>query len=339
MPREPFEISRVRVEPGTAQRVEIPVARLVTQTQLSLPVTVLHGKRDGPRLWLSAALHGDELNGTEIIRRVLKRIRPARLRGTVVAVPVVNVFGFLEQSRYLPDRRDLNRSFPGSARGSLAARLAHLFLTEIVGRCTHGIDLHTGSNNRINMPQTRADVDHPETRRCAEAFSAPLMIRAKTIPGSLREAARKRGIPIVVYEAGEPMRFDTRSISVGVSGVVRVMQELGMLRAPSRKAECRSITIRKTRWLRASRSGIVHLDVGLRDRVEADQVVAHMYDTFGDPISRLRSTLGGIVIGHTLNPLVNRGEAVIHVAEIGQAEPAPAPARKKPKRGARSRST
>ncbi len=313
--RDPFVISGVTVKAGSIARVEIPVARLVTQTQVSLPVTVLHGRKDGPRLWLSAAIHGDELNGTEIIRRVLKRVRVENLKGTIVAAPVVNVFGFIDQSRYLPDRRDLNRSFPGSARGSLAARLAHLFITEVVEQCTHGIDLHTGSNNRTNMPQIRADLKDPETRRCAQAFSAPLMIRSKSIKGTLRGAACKRGIPIILYEAGEPLRFDPPSIRVGVAGVIRVMQEIKMLGSPKKQHECRSLEVTSTKWIRASRSGIVHLDVGLQDRVQKGQHIADMHDTFGDVVARIKSTVSGIVIGHTTNPLVNRGEAVVHVAE------------------------
>ncbi|MFW6198438.1 MAG: M14 family metallopeptidase, partial [Acidobacteriota bacterium] len=165
---EVFEIGGERVAPGETRRLDLPVARLPTQQMLSLPVKVLHGSRPGPRLWLSAAIHGDEVNGVEIIRRVLDAVRPEELAGTVVAVPIVNVFGFVQQSRYLPDRRDLNRSFPGSRRGSLAARLARLFLTEVVERCSHGIDLHTGSLHRSNLPQVRGDLDDPETRRCAE---------------------------------------------------------------------------------------------------------------------------------------------------------------------------
>jgi len=314
--QSPFEIGGATVAPGETRRVELPVARLVTQTRLTLPIVVMHGKREGPRLWLSSAIHGDELNGTEIIRRVLGRVKVERLRGTLVAAPVVNVFGFLAQSRYLPDRRDLNRSFPGTARGSLAARLANLFVTEVVARCTHGIDLHTGSNNRINLPQIRANLDDPVVEHLARSFGAPLMIQAKDIAGSLRETAKKRGIPIIVYEAGEPMRFDENSIALGVVGIVRAMQALGMLRAPKRPPASKSVAVRTTRWLRAGRSGIVHLDVGLHARVEPNQVVAHMHDAIGEAVGEVRSPVPGVVIGHTNNPLVNRGEAVVHIAEI-----------------------
>lgn len=309
----PFEIGEHRVEPGTTARLEIPVMRLVTQGEISIPVVVVHGERPGPRLWLSAALHGDELNGTEIIRRVLARVRPSRLAGTLVAVPVVNVLGFVTQSRYLPDRRDLNRSFPGSARGSLASRMAHLFLTEVVDRCTHGIDLHTGSHHRENLPQVRGDLDNPDVRRCALAFGAPLMIHGTVIPGTLRDAAGKRGIPAIVYEAGEPMRFNQKAIALGEQGVLRVIQELGMLPAP-RRHRMASVEVRRTKWVRAHRSGIVELRAGLGDRVRKGQLLGVVRDSFGETVGDVKATHAGLVIGISNNPLLHRGEAVVHLA-------------------------
>jgi predicted deacylase len=314
-PNPDFEIAGVSVPSGARTQVEIPVARLVTQVLLSLPVIVLHGKKAGPRLWLSAAIHGDELNGTEIIRRVLARVRPERLRGTLVAAPVVNVFGFMEQSRYLPDRRDLNRSFPGSAKGSLAARLAHLFLREVVDRCTHGLDLHTGSNRRTNLPHLRCDLDDDETRACAEAFRAPVMIHGTQPHGSLREAAGKRGKIVLVYEAGEPHRFNTRAIGIGVAGTMRLLQHLGMLPAPKERRRGGSVEVRRTYWLRAPRSGIAQLHVRLGQQVaEGDKLVV-MHDTFGNVVARVKATGDGIVLGHTTTPLAHRGEAVVHIAE------------------------
>jgi len=315
-PVPPFTIGGRAVASDSVERIELPVAMLPTRTPLYLPVTVVHGRRPGPALWLSAALHGDELNGTEIIRRVLARVQPRRLRGTLVCVPVVNVYGFLLQSRYLPDRRDLNRSFPGSARGSIAGRLAHLFMTEIVGRCTHGIDLPTGSNHRVNLPQMRVNLDDEETRRLALAFGAPLAVHASTIRGSLRAAAGRLGLPILVYEAGEPQRFNRHAIPVGERGVLNVMKELGMLPTSRRARTHPTIEVRRTHWMRATRSGLVQIDRTLRDRVDKGDVVAVVRDSFGEEITRVKSRVRGIVIGHTLNPLAHRGEAIIHVAEI-----------------------
>jgi predicted deacylase len=200
----PVEVAGTTVAPGRRQLVEVPVARLPTATRLNLPIIVLNGLRPGPKLWLSAVVHGDELNGLEIIRRVLEVVRPRRLAGMLLAVPVVNVFGMVTETRYLPDRRDLNRSFPGSPKGSLAAQLANLFMTNVVAACDMGIDLHTGSDHRFNLPQIRGDLEDPTTLRLARAFGAPVSVHAPLRDGSLREACRRRGIPVVVYEGASP---------------------------------------------------------------------------------------------------------------------------------------
>ena len=204
----PFEIAGVVIKPGQRISLEIPVPSLYTHTELEMPVHVVHGRKSGPTLFLSGAVHGDEINGVEIIRRVLRTKSLARLHGTLLAIPVVNIFGFINQSRYLPDRRDLNRSFPGSESGSLAARIAHRFLNEIVARCTHGIDLHTGAIHRDNLPQVRAVLDDEETEKMARAFKPPVILNTSIVEGSLREAVEKLDIAVIVYEAGEALRFD-----------------------------------------------------------------------------------------------------------------------------------
>jgi predicted deacylase len=300
--------------PGQRRRIEIPVSRLPTQTLISLPVVVIHGSQPGPRLWLSAAIHGDEINGVDIIRQVLGIIKPKKLKGTLLAVPVVNVFGFIEQSRYLPDRRDLNRCFPGSPQGSLASRLAHLFMTEIVNHSTHGIDLHTAGQPRTNLPQIRANLDDPETYRCAKAFSAPLLLHANTRDGSLRQSASKKGIPVLLYEAGEALRFDTESIRIGVEGIFRVMATLEMYENPFFSSQTNSIEVRETKWVRAPISGIFHLQVKLGQTVEKRELLGFITDTFGDTNVKVRSPQAGIVIGHTQNPLVNQGDGIINLA-------------------------
>jgi predicted deacylase len=308
------EIAGRRVAAGERTRVEIPVARLPSGTAMSLLCEVVQGSRPGPRLWLSAALHGDEIVGVEIVRRLLESIDPRKLRGAVIAVPIVNVFGFITQSRYLPDRRDLNRCFPGSRSGSLASRLAHLFMTEIVQRSTHGIDLHSGSNHRTNIPQVRADLSDPETRRCAETFAAPVMINAQTRDGSLRQAAARLGKPVLVYEAGEPLRFDNHAIRLGVDGVLRVMTRLGMLR-PARRNRRPAVTeVASSSWVRARQSGVLRMQVELGELVRARQRLAVIGDVFGDEPLSIEAPFDGMIIGHTNNPLVYQGEAVVHVA-------------------------
>ncbi len=217
------------VPPGTRRIVDLPVANLYTHTSLNMPVQIVNGRRAGPTLFVTAAIHGDELNGVEIIRRLLQLKTLAILRGTLLAVPIVNVHGFLDQSRYLPDRRDLNRSFPGSAKGSIASRMAHTFLREIVSKAECGIDLHTGAINRSNFPQIRANLVDEATKEIAKVFGAPVVLDASIRDGSLRSCASDRGFPMLVYEAGEALRFDEMSIKAGLRGVLRVMRHLEML--------------------------------------------------------------------------------------------------------------
>ncbi|MDH3343556.1 MAG: succinylglutamate desuccinylase/aspartoacylase family protein, partial [Gammaproteobacteria bacterium] len=212
MINESLSINGITIAPGTRKTIDLPTGRLYTHTPMSVPVHVVSGKHAGPRLFVSAAIHGDEINGVEIIRRLLKLPALKRLHGTIIAVPIVNVHGLINHSRYLPDRRDLNRSFPGTEKGSLAARLAYLFMKEIVAKSTHGIDLHTGALHRNNLPQIRANMDDEETERLALAFNAPVIISSNLRDGSLRESAADYGIPMLLYEAGEALRFDEVSI-------------------------------------------------------------------------------------------------------------------------------
>jgi len=302
------------VRPGTADHFELPIGRLVTGTDMALPVRVVHGAEPGPTAWLNAAIHGDEVGGVEVITRVLAGLDPATVRGTLLAVPVVNVWGFVGGDRFLPDRRDLNRSFPGSPTGSLAAQIAHLFMTEVVDRCSVGIDLHTASDNRANLPQVRADLDDPETRRLAEAFGAPVMVHARNRAGTLRQAAGRRGATVLLYEGGEALRFDAAAISAGVDGVCRVLAAIGMVDGPTAPGQP-SVESRTTGWVRAGRSGILHLAVDLGDRLERRQVLGTIDDAFGNAVAAVRANRAGTVVGITRSPLVNRGDAVAHLAE------------------------
>jgi predicted deacylase len=316
MPRAPFGIGGATVRPGTRQDVEIPIARLVTGAEVSLPVLVLHGRTDGPTVWLSAAIHGDEVGGVEIIRTVLEILRPRRIKGTVIAVPIVNVHGFMNGDRYLPDRRDLNRSFPGSPRGSLASRIAHLMMTEVVAKCEVGIDLHTGSDHRSNLPQIRGDLDDPRTRELAYVFAAPVVYHARVRDGSLRHAASESGATVLLYEGGEAWRFDEWAISAGVAGVLRVLSALGMTEAmegdrPSVPAECR-----RSSWVRAGRTGILRIECELGAEVGVGDRLGLISDSFGKRLAVVKSTRRGIVIGRTEAPLVNRGDALVHIGEV-----------------------
>jgi hypothetical protein len=302
------------VAPGERARVDLPVALLPTHTPLHIPLQVINGARPGPHLWLSAAIHGDEINGVEIIREVLEKLSPSTLRGALIAAPIVNVFGFLQQSRYLPDRRDLNRSFPGSKSGSLAARLAHLFVTEVVEKCTHGIDLHTGSLEKSNLPQVRANLEDPETLRCALAFGAPVMIHSIVRNGSLRAVATKAGISVLVYEGGEARRFKRSAIDAGVAGVLGVMHAIGMIARRGRTRRTTRIT--SSAWVRARKAGLLRLDVDEGELLQEHQVLGRIADPFGAESTLLRAPFRGIVIGKANNPVVHGGDAVVHIGRM-----------------------
>lgn len=311
----PFLFRGTTVPPGTREGVGIPVARLTTGEWTHLLVEVGHGTRPGPCLWLSGAVHGDELDGIEIIRQVLERVDPSGLSGTVLAVPVVNVFGFASENRYLPDRRDLNRSFPGGARGSMASRLAKLFMDEIVARCQYGIDFHCGSHGRDNYPHVRGNLQDEDTRRLALAFGAPVCVDGAGPEGSLRRAAVKSGARVIVFEGGEAHRFTPPSIEVAVEGTLRVMEALGMIEGAAERPAAPSIETKKTRWVRAGRSGICRLWVDLGEEVEKGQTLGVIADILGQEPKGVVAGMDGIVIGRRINPLVHLGEAVVHVAE------------------------
>jgi predicted deacylase len=314
--REAFSVGGVEVAAGTRTAIDLPITDLSTHTPITMPVVVVHGKRPGPRLFVCAALHGDEINGVEIIRRLLQLSALKRLRGTLIAVPVVNVPGFLSLSRYLPDRRDLNRSFPGSARGSLASRLARLFIDEIVSQSTHGIDLHTGAIHRDNFPQVRGNLEDADTERMARAFGLPVVINTGYREGSLREAAAEIGVPVVVYEGGEALRFFEPTVRAGVKGIAGVMRALDMLpaRRGKKTSDWEPLIIRSSRWIRAPRSGLLRTTKSLGSQVRKDEALGMIADPFGQNEAEVISSAEGIIIGRTNLPLVHEGDGLFHVA-------------------------
>ncbi len=314
--RAPFEINGVTAPAGKFTQVELRVARLPTGMWLSLPIGVLHGKRPGPVIWLSSAIHGDELNGVPIIRHVLDRLDPKELSGTVLAVPVINVFGVVQDSRYLPDRRDLNRSFPGSKRGSSASQLAHLFMTEVVAKCSVGIDLHTGSGGRTNLPQIRCDLEDSETNRLAREFGAPVLVHARVRDGSLRAAATEMGKTVLLYEAGEANRFDADAIETGCAGVLRVMETLNMIPAGVATRGPVSRISRSSGWVRARRTGFCEMMVRLGADVEEGDTLAIIFGALGVTQMPVKAKSSGVVIGHVTSPIVHRGDAIAHVADV-----------------------
>lgn len=312
--KQTITIGGTTVNPGQRASIDLPIADLYTGTSLSMPVQVVNGRRPGPVMFVCAAIHGDELNGVEIIRRLLKRKLLRSIRGVLIAVPIVNVHGFLDQSRYLPDRRDLNRSFPGSAKGSIAARMANTFIAEIVSKAEYGIDLHTGAINRSNLPQIRANLEDERNLELAKVFGAPVIIDSKIRDGSLRECAAERGFPMLVYEAGEALRFDELSIRAGLRGVFRVMRHLGMLPARGSSKAVAPVIADSTSWVRAPASGIVSDKVALGTRVVEGERLALVGDPLGEAQASVVAPFNGIVIGRSNLPLAHEGDALFNLA-------------------------
>jgi uncharacterized protein len=331
--RDPFSIGGLEVAAGQRQLVDLPISKLSNHAPVTLPVHVLHGARPGPTMFVSAAIHGDELNGVEIIRRLLRSLDPARISGTLLFVPVVNVFGFISRSRYLPDRRDLNRSFPGSATGSLAARLAHLFLTEIVSRSEIGLDLHTAAIHRINLPQIRCVFrDRPRCQELGIAFGTEVMLESPERPGSLREAARAAGVDVLSYEGGEGLRFDEFAIRAGVAGVAGVMAQIGLLSAADAvelvgSERRKPVLINASSWVRSPEGGVFRTAKRIGDQVDEGEVVGHVANPYEDIAVEVTSSRRGIIIGRTTLPIVNMGDALLNVGWSEDAEGSASPER------------
>jgi predicted deacylase len=316
-----IEIAGVTIKPGNRESIDIPLPSFYTHSSVNMPVHVVRGRKPGPVLLVSATIHGDEITGVEIIRRLLTHKFINRIRGTLIAIPVVNVYGFVSKTRYLPDRRDLNRSFPGSETGSMASRLAHVLMTAILPHCTHIIDLHSGAVNRENLPQIRAKLkDEPELEALAHAFGVPVILDMNLVEGSFREAAYEQGIPVLVYEAGEALRFNEVAIRAGVRGVLNVMAALDMRLKKRKPRKTAAMIANASRWVRAPQSGILRSVVAIGARVAVGDTLAYINDPLGENNSEIISEVEGIVIGRTNLPLVFAGEAVFNIAIYASVE-------------------
>lgn len=314
------DIGGVSIRPGERKSVDIPLAAMYTHTDVGLTVHVVHGKKPGPTVLVTAAIHGDEINGVEIIRRTLGARVLNQLRGTLLAIPVVNVHGFLSQSRYLPDGRDLNRSFPGSTRGSLAGRVANTLVREILGHANYCIDLHTGARHRTNLPQIRADLGQDTTRELALQFGVPVVLDARLRDGSLRQCAADMGIPMLLYEAGEALRFDELSIRAGTRGVFNILRALDMLPIKKGRKKLPEVTAiaDDSRWVRAPSSGVMRTMVRLGAKVKKGTVLGYICDPTGFAETPVLAPAAAIVIGLTNLPLVHEAEAIFHLANYSK---------------------
>ena len=313
----PFELGGQQVAAGTAASIDLEVSVLANSTRMHLPVRVIHGAYAGPCFFMSGAIHGDEIQGVEIIRQILQALDATALHGTVLAVPIVNSFGFLTHARYLPDRRDLNRSFPGSDRGSLASQVADLFFSKVVARAQFGVDFHTAALHRTNLPQVRIAPDDTELAQMADAFAPPVVMTAKLRDGSLRRAAGEAGIKVLLYEGGEALRFDETAIDVAVKGTLRLLKHLKMIAlAPATAGHVKVVHTSSSTWLRAPEGGILRSLRRAGDRVAKAEEIGVVTGPLGETPVAVISEDDGIIIGRTHLPIVNRGDALFHVARL-----------------------
>lgn len=312
-----FVIGNESVPAGTRRTAHVPVSVLSDHTPVTMSVNITHGRLDGPTIFVSAGIHGDEVIGVEIVRRLLRSPSLASIRGTLIVVPIVNTYGFLNHSRYLPDRRDLNRMFPGSETGSLASRLAHIFMTEIVARCDLGIDLHSAAIHRTNYPQIRVSPDNPEMLDLANVFGAPIIMQSTVREGSLRGSAKAIGIDVLLFEAGEGLRFDEFSVRSGVAGILRVLRYKGMLSGKGiAKVKATPQFCTSSKWLRAPTGGLLRTFRADGDLVREGDLMASVSDPFGETDDNIVAPFDGIIVGRAVMPIVNEGDAVFHLARV-----------------------
>ena len=310
-----LEIAGTVIRPGETVPIHLPISELYTSTPVEVQITAIRGEEDGPAVFVTAAVHGDEINGVEIVRRLIYDVDHTQMSGALICVPVVNVLGFLSQSRYLPDRRDLNRHFPGDPRGHTSSRIASIFFNEVARQCDYGIDLHTAPAGRTNIAHVRADVDVPEVRRLARAFGASILVHTKGQVGTLRRAATEAGIPTLTFEAGEPARFSRAVTNEGLRGVLNVLVALGMMKGEIKKPPFRVI-VKETVWIRAERGGILDLRVRPGQLIYEGDIISVNTNPFGAEVNTIRSPVTGMVIGTTSSPIVNPGMPICHIVRL-----------------------
>jgi uncharacterized protein len=306
------EIAGHEIRPGEFKEININIARLPSHTQIDTPIYVNRSKEDGPILALMAGMHGDEINGMEIVRRIIENGHHRTKRGTVVCMPIINVYGFLNYSREVPDGKDINRSFPGSKTGSLASRVAWHMTHDIIPYIDYGVDFHTGGALRTNYPQVRCVMADETNVALANAFAAPFTIDSPFRPHSLRQTAAKKNKNIIVYEGGESVRFDNHAIEEGISGTLRLMKHLGMNDSAPAPTEENKI-IWNSSWIRAKTAGLFQPNIKCGDLLEKGQLIGSITDPFGEFKETLKSPTKGYVVGLNNNPVVNAGDALLHV--------------------------
>lgn len=320
--RAPFKLLGHTIEAGKTTRLTLEVAKLHTNTPIQIPVIVSHANKTGPTLLLLAGLHGDEINGIETVRQIVKKGWHKPNYGTVICIPVFNIFGFLNLSREFPDGRDLNRVFPGTKNGSLASQFAYIFMKEIAPLTDVTIDFHTGAAQRNNYPQTRCDFRDKESRELCDVFAAPFTIDSSVLAKSIRNSVTKLGKKYILYEGGKANRIDDFAVNIAIDGTLRVMQHLGMRYFDVEPNEEASHIIKRTKWIRASSSGVLNLRITNGQYVEKGSLLAIISDPYGKFERSVKSPTNGFIFNVNEMPLVNKGDAIFN---IGKRDPKPIP--------------
>jgi uncharacterized protein len=311
-PKTRLRLLGSEVAPGTRKRLLWTSGTAIEGFASPVPVIVLNGSGPGPVLCLTGAVHGDELNGIEVVRRVLDDVDVEELNGAIIGVPIVNIQGFYRGTRYLPDRRDLNRYFPGNARGSAATRMAHSFFTEVIQNCSALIDLHTGSLNRTNLPQVRANLNIPSIARMTQAFGATVVLHSVGEKRSLRRAATEAGIPSVTFEMGEPMRVQPEQVEHGAKAIETLMYSLGMTRQRRYWGDPEPVYY-ASKWVRVDHGGILFSDVALGERVSEGELLGVVTDPISNEQHRIYAPASGRILGMALNQVVLPGFAAYRI--------------------------
>ncbi|MEM9829540.1 MAG: succinylglutamate desuccinylase/aspartoacylase family protein [Bacteroidota bacterium] len=306
----------VDIPRGETHKVEVNISRLPSRSPIDIYITIARAKQTGPVLLLMGGLHGDEINGVEIVRRIVEQNLHQPIRGTVICIPIINIYGFINFSRYVPDGKDVNRSFPGNKNGSLASRVAYYLTKDIIPKIDVGVDFHTGGADRSNFPQIRCMMNDAQNQKLAQAFNAPFTLHAKYRPKSLRQTAARQGKRILVYEGGESARFDENAIQQGINGTIRLMRYLGITDAEAPEPTYSNHLVSRSSWVRARTSGIFQCSVKNGVEVKKNQLMGYMTDPFGDFKEPIKSPATGYVIGLNNNPIHHQGDAIAHIGIV-----------------------
>ena len=306
------------IYPGESRTIDVEIAKLHTTSKLKIPIIIERSKIDGPVVLFSAGLHGDEMNGTEIVRQLITRKVNKPKRGTIICIPIINVFGFVNQSRQFPDGRDLNRVFPGSKTGSLASRFAYFLVKEIIPMIDYAVDFHAGGASRFNAAQIRIVPNNDELKELASVFNAPFTLYSKNIAGSFRNACTKLGVKMLLFEGGKSLDLNAQITKEGVDGAKLFLHHLDMLN-PKKQADFqieKSIYIEKSSWIRANASGMFIGLIKIGTYVKKGEVLATISDPFGKIEHKVKAPNNGYLINVNDAPIVYQGDAIFHISTV-----------------------